>query len=63
MLNALAWLLFGSPLIITAALMIRGAFNRRAEAKRLFEQQRFASFTPGPYFSSSQNRDRAMTSR
>jgi hypothetical protein len=62
MLNAMAWLLFASPLIITAALMIRGAFTRRAEAKRSFEQQRFSSFAPGPYFSSRQNRDRAMTS-
>jgi hypothetical protein len=60
MLNVIAWFLLGSPLIVTALLMVRGA--RRDEAKRWMERQRMAAFAPGPYFSSSQNNDRTMIS-
>ena len=60
MLNVIAWILFASPLIITALLIVRGA--RRDEARRLLERQRMAAFAPGPYFSSSQNSDRTMIS-
>jgi hypothetical protein len=60
MLNVVAWILFASPLIITALLIVRGA--RRDEAKRVLERQRSAVFAPGPYFSSSQNSDRTMIS-
>jgi len=60
MLNVIASLLFGSPLIITALLIVRGA--RRNEARRFVERQRMAAFSPGPYFSTSQTRDRTMIS-
>jgi len=60
MLNVIAWILFGSPLIVTALLIVRGA--RRDEARRFLERQRMAAFAPGPYFSSSQNSDRRMIS-
>ena len=60
MSNVIAWLLFGSPLIITALLIVRGA--RRDEARRFVDRQRMAAFSPGPYFSSSQNSDRTMIS-
>lgn len=58
MLNAIAWVLLGSPLIVTVLLMVRGA--RKDEARRWLEQQRMAAFAPGPYFSSSQNSDRIL---
>jgi hypothetical protein len=60
MLNVMAWILFGSPLIITAILMVRGA--RRDEARRLLEGQRMAAFAPGPYFSNTQGSNRRMIS-
>ena len=60
MLNVIAWILLGSPLIVTALLIVRGA--RRDQARRFVERQRMAAFSPGPYFSSSQNRDRTMIS-
>ena len=60
MLNVIAWILLGSPLIVTALLIVRG--ERRDKARRFVEQQRMAAFSPGPYFSSSQNRDRTMIS-
>jgi hypothetical protein len=60
MLNVIAWLLFGSPLIITALLIVSRA--RRDQARRFVERQRMAAFSPGPYFSSSQDSDRTMIS-
>jgi hypothetical protein len=60
MSNAIAWILFASPLIITALLIVSG--ERRGKAKRFVERQRMAAFSPGPYFSSSQNNDRTMIS-
>jgi hypothetical protein len=60
MMNVIAWMLFGSPLIITALLIVRRA--RRNEARRFVERQRMAAFSPGPYFSRSQNNDRTMIS-
>jgi hypothetical protein len=60
MLNVIAWLVLASPLIITALLVVGGA--RRNAARRFVERQRMAAFSPGPYFSSSQNRDRTMIS-
>jgi hypothetical protein len=35
---------------------------RRNEARRFVERQRMAAFSPGPYFTSSQNSDRTMIS-
>ena len=60
MLNVVAWILFASPLIIAALLIVRGA--QRDGARRLLERQRMTGFAPGPYFSSSQNSDRTMIS-
>lgn len=60
MLNVMAWLFLGSPLIITLLLIVRGA--RRDEARRFLERQRMTAFGPGPYFSSSQANDRRMIS-
>jgi hypothetical protein len=60
MLNVIAWILFGSPLVVTVLLIVQGA--RRDEARRFLERQRMAAFAPGPYFSSSQTRDRTMIS-
>jgi hypothetical protein len=74
MLNVMAWLLFGAPLIIALVLMIRGAVKRRAEVDSFRAQPRVdmpwnlnadtaKSGFNDRYFSSRQNRDRAMTSR
>ena len=75
MLNMLAWLLLGSPLIIVSVRMIRGVGKQRADINSLRVQPRVAVpprnrnvDTTGSgfnerYFSTSQNRDRAMTSR
>jgi hypothetical protein len=63
MLNTMAWLLFGSPLIVTSILMLRGAAKRRADVNTFRAQPRVAM--PGNvnndrYFSNSRNRDRSI---
>jgi hypothetical protein len=76
MLNVMAWILFGTPLIIASMLIIRGAVKRRAADLNSFRAEpRVAvplqnlnadtarSGFNERYFSSRQNRDRAMTSR
>jgi len=75
MLNLMAWILFASPLIITLMMMIRGAAKQRADVSHLRAQPRLVvpprnrnadAVRPGlgdRYFSTSQNRDRAMISR
>jgi hypothetical protein len=75
MLNMLAWLLLGSPLIVTSMLMIRRSAKQRADVNPLrasqprVEMPRHLSVDTtrsgfnDRYFSTSRNRDRAMTSR
>jgi hypothetical protein len=76
MLNVMAWVLFGTPLIIASMLMIRGTVKQRAADLNSFRAEpRVTLPLRNPnvdttrsgfndrYFSSSQNRDRAMTSR
>jgi hypothetical protein len=74
MFNMLAWLLFGSPLIITSAMMIRSAVKQRADANLLRPQPRVEmpwnrnvdttrSGVDERYFSNNRNRDRASTFR
>jgi hypothetical protein len=75
MFNMLAWLLFGSPLIITSARMIRSAAKQRAGANLLRPQSprvempwnRNVDTTRSGfderYFSNNRNRDRASTFR
>jgi hypothetical protein len=74
MLNLMAWILFGSPLIVTAMVMIRGAAKRRADLNLSRPQPRVEmpwnrnvdatrSGLDERYFSNSRNRDRASTFR
>jgi hypothetical protein len=74
MFNTLVWLLLGSPLIITAMLMIRGAAKRRADLSLSRPQPRVEmpwnrnvdatrSGVDERYFSNSRNRDRASSFR
>jgi hypothetical protein len=75
MSNMLAWLLFGSPLIITSAMMIRSAVKQRADTNLLRPQaprvempwnrnvDTTRSGVDERYFSNSRNRDRASTFR
>jgi hypothetical protein len=74
MWNLMAWILFGSPLIVTATLMIRGTFKQRADLSSLRAEPRVdvplnfnvdtaRSGVNERYFSNRQNRDRASTFR
>ncbi len=74
MLNLMAWLLLGSPLIIASMLMIRSAARQRADRSLLRPQPRVEmpwnrnadttrSGFDERYFSNSRNRDRAATFR
>jgi hypothetical protein len=63
MLNVLAWLLFGSPLIVTSILMARSAAKRRADVNTFRAQPRVdipRNLNNDRYFSNSRNRDRSI---